>query len=59
MVVYTLRHEQRNLEKVDFFTPLNHIGKHNANTKVFEIVAPILISRGISRIVSDDLLIAL
>ena len=29
------------------------------NTKVFEIVAPILISRGISRIVSDDLLIAL
>ena len=29
------------------------------NTKVFEIVAPILLSRGISRIVSDDLLIAL
>ena len=29
------------------------------NTKVFEIVAPILISRGISRIVSDNLLIAL
>jgi hypothetical protein len=29
------------------------------NTKVFEIVAPILISRGISRIISDDKLIAL
>ena len=29
------------------------------NTKVFEIVAPILISRGISRIISDDTLIAL
>ena len=36
MVLYILRHECRNLEKVDFFTPLNHIGKHNANTKVFE-----------------------
>ena len=29
------------------------------NTKVFEIVAPILSSRGISRIVSDNLLISL
>ena len=29
------------------------------NTKVFEIVAPVLLSRGISRIISDDLLIAL
>ena len=29
------------------------------NTKVFEIAAPILISRGISRIISDDKLIAL
>ena len=29
------------------------------NTKVFQIVAPLLLSRGISRIVSDDLLIAL
>ncbi len=29
------------------------------NTKVFEIVAPLLLSRGISRIVNDDLLIAL
>ena len=29
------------------------------NTKVFELVAPLLLSRGISRIVSDDLLIAL
>ena len=29
------------------------------NTKVFEIVSPILLSRGISRIVSDDVLIAL
>ena len=29
------------------------------NTKVFKIVAPILLSRGISRIVSDDQLIAL
>ena len=29
------------------------------NTKVFEIVAPILVSRGISRIISDDTLIAL
>ena len=36
MVVYILRHEHRNLEKVDFFTPLNHIGKLNADTKVFE-----------------------
>lgn len=36
MVVYILRHEQRNLERVDFFTPLNHIGRHNANTRVFE-----------------------
>ena len=29
------------------------------NTEVFKIVAPILLSRGISRIVSSDLLIAL
>ena len=29
------------------------------NTKVFEIVSPILISRGISRIVTPDQLIAL
>ncbi|MDC3036886.1 hypothetical protein OA193_00740, partial [Prochlorococcus sp. AH-716-O22] len=29
------------------------------NTKVFKIVAPLLLSRGISRIVSDDKLIAL
>ena len=29
------------------------------NTKVFQIVAPLLLSRGISRIISDDLLIAL
>ena len=29
------------------------------NTEVFKIVAPILISRGISRIVSEDKLIAL
>ncbi len=36
MVLYILRHERRNLEKVDFFTPLNHIGKHNADTKIFE-----------------------
>ena len=36
MVVYILRHEHRNLEKVDFFTPLNHIGKLNADTTVFE-----------------------
>ena len=29
------------------------------NPNVFEIVAPILLSKGISRIISDDLLIAL
>ena len=29
------------------------------NTKVFKIVAPLLISKGISRIISDDKLIAL
>ena len=29
------------------------------NTKVFEIAASVLLSRGISRIISDDLLIAL
>ena len=29
------------------------------NTEVFKIAAPVLLSRGISRIVSDDMLIAL
>tara|TARA_B110000858_G_C17804081_1_gene476909 strand:- start:50 stop:586 length:537 start_codon:yes stop_codon:yes gene_type:complete len=35
MVLYILRHEQRNLDKVGFFTPLNMAGTHNAKINVY------------------------
>lgn len=35
MVVYVLRHEERNLDKPGFFTPLTMIGSHNAKIKLY------------------------
>jgi len=35
MVLYILRHEQRNLDKVGFFSPLNMVGSHNAKISVY------------------------
>ena len=34
MVLYILRHEKRDLDKYDFFSPLNMIGKHYS--KIFQ-----------------------
>lgn len=30
-----MRHERRNLQNCDFFTPLTSVGKHNAKVKIF------------------------
>jgi len=35
MVFYILRHENRNRGDCAFFSPLNHIGKHNVKTRLF------------------------
>ena len=35
MVFYILRHEQRNLAKPGFFTPLTMVGEHNAKIKLY------------------------
>ena len=35
MVLYIMRHERRDKDKFDFFSPLNMVGKHYAKTHQF------------------------
>jgi len=35
MVLYILRHEKRDLKKIDYFAPLNMIGKHYSKTSLY------------------------
>jgi len=48
MVLYILRHEQRDKDKVAYFTPLNFIGKFRSNVSLYNKFAAINIDMIIS-----------
>ena len=63
-----LSKDELNRKTIEIFTELKHSKRFCSkdqkvlkvpNSEVFQIVAPLLLSRGISRIISEDKLIAL